>query len=124
MKILWTTAFLVACGGGHAEPAHSAEGEHHEEHGEKHGDMSPAVHDFHETLAPLWHAPKGPDRVTKTCDSAGTLNAKAEATKDADLVAATKALAAECQKEGRPDFESKFHEVHERFHKVAEKSEH
>ena len=104
---------LFACGG--------AQHPEHEEHAEHHGDMSPAVHDFHETLAPLWHAPKGPDRVTKTCDNAATLQSKAKATNDAGLVSATDALAAECAKDGRPDFEAKFSAVHESFHKLAEK---
>lgn len=110
--------FAIACGG-HEEAHHG--GEHRGEH---HGDMKPEVKDFHDTLAPLWHAPKGPDRTQKTCDSAATLQTKAKATNDKDLAAATDALAAECAKEGKPDFESKFHDVHERFHKLAEKSEH
>jgi hypothetical protein len=70
-------------------------------------------------LKPLWHAEKGQERTDKTCAQAKTLHEKAEATKDAELVAATKALAAECEKEGRPDFEARLVSVHERFHALA-----
>lgn len=107
---LFLLLFLFACGGAQ-----------HAEHEEHHDEMAPAVRDFHDTLAPLWHAPKGPERVTKTCDSAPTLQAKAKATNDADLAAATDALAAECAKEGRPDVEAKLAAVHARFHALMEK---
>jgi hypothetical protein len=124
---------LTACGGSSPSPAspHAEHEEHggHEEHedheaAEHHdeGAQSPAVHAFHEALAPLWHADKGPERVTKTCAQAGALHDKAVATKDAELVAATTALVTECEKEGRPEFEARFAAVHESFHGAAKRS--
>ena len=82
------------------------------------------MHDFHEVLAPLWHSDKGPERVAKTCAQAQTLKDKATATNDAELVAATTALDAECKKDGRPDFEARFAAVHESFHGVASRAKH
>jgi hypothetical protein len=124
---------LAACGGAPAAPATptgAEAGEHrHHDHdgkGKDHDDgAQPApVRAFHEALAPLWHADKGPERVAKTCAEAPALKAKAEATSNADLVAATVALVAECDKAGRPEFEARFAAVHERFHALAKHAEH
>jgi hypothetical protein len=125
-------ALLLAACGGSSPPASSPsahdehEGheaaeakEHHDE-----GAQSPAVHDFHDVLAPLWHSEKGPERVAKTCAQAQTLKDKAAATNDAELVSATAALATECAKDGRPDFEARFAAVHESFHGVAKRAKH
>lgn len=126
------TAILCACGGNEPAPAaptnaqtesghHGHHGEHKgSEKGEHHGDLPPPVHAFHETLAPLWHD-KSPDRATKTCAQAETLREKATATNDRELTTLTTELAAECKKDGRPEFEAKFKAVHERFHALAEK---
>ncbi len=70
-------------------------------------------------LAPLWHLDKGPGRADKTCAEVKSLQDKADATKDTELVAAVKALADECAKEGRPEFDARFTGVHERFHALA-----
>jgi hypothetical protein len=119
---------LAACGGSSTPPASAAnEHEAHEaqeakEHHDEGG--SPAIHDFHEVLAPLWHSDKGPERVAKTCAQAQTLKDKAAATNDAELVAATAELDAECKKDGRPDFEARFAAVHESFHGVASRAKH
>jgi hypothetical protein len=119
---LTLTAILHACGGNEPAPASPTNANPNEksEHHEHHGDLPPPVHAFHETLAPLWHD-KSPDRATKTCENAATLEQKANATNDKALISTTAALAAECQKDGRPDFEAKFKAVHERFHALAEK---
>ncbi len=132
---------------GEAGEHHEEHGEHHEEHGEHHGheghhgDAPGPVHDFHEALAPIWHMDKGPDRAAKACAQATALHDKAAAIvsapapeaahadeagwkTDADaLVAATKALAAECEKEGRPQLEERFSALHDGFHKLAERVE-
>jgi hypothetical protein len=113
----------AACGGSSPEPktpSEHAEHSEHEEHGE-HGKLPPPVHAFHEVLAPLWHMGKGAERTAKTCEKAMTLNEKASATGDKELVAATTSLVAECEKEGKPDFDARFKTVHERFHALAEK---
>jgi hypothetical protein len=70
-------------------------------------------------MKPLWHAEKGPGRAEKTCAESKTLHTKAEATKDAELVAAAQALVEECAKDGRPAFDAKFVVLHERFHVLA-----
>jgi hypothetical protein len=133
LSLVATLAALAACGGAPAAPATptgAEAGEHrHHDHdgkGKEHDDSAqPApVRAFHEALAPLWHADKGPERVVKTCAQAPALKAKAEATSDADLVAATAALVAECDKAGRPDFEARFAAVHERFHALSKHAEH
>ena len=148
--VLAALALLAFAGcGGPTPPPASPEAEHHEEgheagHGEgpghHHGHMPPALHEFHEVLAPLWHGDKGPDRVTKTCAQASAMEGKAAAIEQAPapehadgagwkadagaLTAATKALTAECAKEGRPEFEARFGTVHESFEKLASKVAH
>ena len=62
-------------GEGHAE----GEGHHHDK------DMSPPLKSFHDVLAPVYHAEKGPGRVDKTC---------------ADAPAMTKGAAAVANEEG------------------------
>jgi hypothetical protein len=135
-NVIVTSALLAllasasaACGGATPEPAttptSSAKEEHHGDHkgdhkGDHHKDLPAPVHAFHEVLAPLWHLEKGPDRTAKTCAQVATLREKATATADKELLAATTALAAECDKAGRPDFDARFSAVHERFHKLAE----
>ena len=84
---------LAGCGGGDAEGGegehheeasaggeHHGEhhgGEHHGEHGEggghEHGDMHPALHAFHEVLAPAWHADPGEARVAASCEASAQL---------------------------------------------------
>ncbi len=88
-----------------------------------HGNLSAPVKAFHDEMAPLWHADKSPERTAKTCEHAPALQAKAAAVGDKDLIRATSDLAAECGKADRPDFEAKFAEVHNKFHKAAEATE-
>ncbi len=160
-------AFAVPACGGAAPPApaapaapdghekgrekehdHSHEkGEGHGHHGEEHAEhqhLSPQVKDLHETLAPVWHLPKGPERAAKTCEKALAMHDKSvvvqnAATPDlvkehgkeaewkaavAEMVVSGKALVTECEKEGRPAVEERLTAFHERFHKVAEMLEH
>jgi hypothetical protein len=143
-NVLFTTALLaslsaaVACGGneappttptssehgghggGHGDHHGGNKGEHKGEHGDHHKDLPPTTKAFHDVLAPLWHMEKGPDRTAKTCAQIATLRDKATATGNKELVAATTALSAECDKEGRPEFDARFTTVHERFHALAE----
>lgn len=162
---LTTLALAVAVGAcGPSTPAaetpaeHGEHGEHHGEHhehgghgehGEHHGHESEGEHAkltgsvaaFHEVLAPLWHADKGPAREKKTCEAVPTFEQRAAAV-DGEVPEAAKAdaagwhsaaqalaksvgdLKAECGKPegGRADFEAKFHGVHEAFHGIAERA--
>lgn len=128
---------LVACGGSASAPPASARhgeghehGEHgHGEHGHEHGEhgehakLSPALKDFHEVLAPVWHSPAGAERVAKTCTASETLSAKATATGDAELIASTAETKKACAATGRPVevVESAIMKVHQRFHAIAER---
>ncbi len=121
-----------------AEDAHG-----HQEHGEhgahEHPEMTGSVREMHDVLAPLWHAPKSPEREVKTCEAVPTFvqraaaieknppesaHAKEEAyqTGAKGLISAVSSLEAECAKPtgGRAEFDAKFHDVHEAFHKVLE----
>jgi len=128
---LVATVFATAGCGNNPEPATPAgehpghgNGEHgqHGEHGEQHHpDLTPQLHAFHEVMGPLWHLEKGPDRAAKTCAQGAALRDKATATGDKDLLAATTSLVAECEKEGKPEFDARFVAVHDRFHALAEK---
>jgi hypothetical protein len=123
--------------GEHAKHEHGEHGHEHGEHGE-HPKLAGAMHEFHEVLAPLWHAEKSPERAKKTCEAVPTFEQRAaavdkEAPADAarasahhaaaqGLIAAVGELKTECAKPeaGRADFEAKFKAMHEAFHKVME----
>ncbi len=124
-----------------AEPTVSdSHGEAHEGEPEHaHGAAGGPVDKFHEQLAPLWHAPESPQRVTDTCAAAGTLHGlandivKAGAPEGAapdyldaaqKLVDAVAALHVECGTAERKEFGARFAAVHEAFHGVAERSAH
>lgn len=95
-----------------------------EHEGEEHGEMPPAVHAFHEQLAPLWHAPEGDERAQHTCEAVPAMKAQAAAIEGSEgLVAALDALAEACAADGRPDFAAKFGAVHDAFHAVLEQSQ-
>ena len=139
-------SLLVGGCGGSTPPAEGAHGHHehgeHGEHGEhKHPEMTGAVREMHDVLSPLWHAAKSPEREIKTCEAIPTFvqragaidknvpeSAKAKETAyraaAQGLVTAVGGLEAECAKPagGRAEFDAKFHEVHEAFHKVLENS--
>lgn len=129
----------LACGAS-TPPAAGPADEHAEHHGDHKGGGHPkltgAAHEFHETLAPLWHAPKGPEREVKVCDAVPTFEQRAadvlkEAPEGGDAAARTAAqglvtsvgdLKTECAKPvgGRTDFDAKLSTMHDAFHKVAE----
>jgi hypothetical protein len=81
--------------------------------------MAPGLHDFHEVLAPIWHATPGAERTGKACSGQKDLAAKAAAVGDAELTADVDAVKAACDSKG--DVEGKMSVVHDRFHKLAEK---
>jgi hypothetical protein len=104
------------------EPTH---GPHHKEgKPHEHKELSPALHDFHGVLAPVWHSDAGATRVEKACSGTKPMQEKAKATSDAELIAAVTALEAACAKDGRPEVEAKLAAVHDRFHAVAKLDRH
>jgi hypothetical protein len=109
----------LGCGGSAPPPAEPSKKEH-VEHEEHHQALAPALHDFHEVLAPVWHLPAGAERVTRTCAQASALRDRATATSDGELIATVAALSAACGTEGRADVEARLGAVHERFHALAE----
>lgn len=122
--------FLIACGGNEPPPASPAPPapstpspspatEKKSEHDE-HGAMAPALHDFHEVLAGMWHATPGSERISKTCGGQKELAAKADAVGDAELKAATDAVKTACDKPDHAEVEVKLGVVHDRFHRLAE----
>lgn len=135
--------FALGCGPATPPAEHAGEhGEHAEKHDHEHGEhpkMAGAMHEFHEVLAPLWHADKSPERTKKTCEAVATFETRAAAvdkdvpekaraaepayhTAAQGLIAAVGELKTECAKPeaGRADFEAKFMAMHEAFHKVME----
>jgi hypothetical protein len=142
LLVAFASAALFALGCGPSTP--NAEHEHGEhEHGEhEHGEhpkMAGAMNEFHEVLAPLWHADKSPERTKKTCEAVATFETRAAAvdkdvpesaraaeaayhTAAQGLIAAVGELKTECAKPEHADFEAKFMAVHEAFHKVMESS--
>ena len=92
-----------------------------------------AIGDFHDVLAPLWHADPGPQRTADTCQAAPKMVTLADdvvrsstpawAEKANALKTATAALVEECATT-RAAFDTKFHEVHEAFHATAETGPH
>jgi hypothetical protein len=118
----------AACGG--APPPDAAHaGSQHDEHAEAHEALPPALHAFHEALAPVWHSAPGDERVSKTCAADAELTEKAAPTSDADLVAATAAVAKACadyraatlkDAHALEPVETALAKVHHRFHELAE----
>jgi hypothetical protein len=103
---------LVACGGAPKEAEHA----NHEQKGEHHEAMSPALHEFHEVLAPVWHSDPGAPRVAKACDSSNAMVDKVAATQDPELISAVSAMAKTCMSSDRAQVEDQLTKVHERFH--------
>jgi hypothetical protein len=115
---------LVAGCGGKARP----EADHPDEHGQ----MAPELAKFHDTLAPHWHAERGPQRMKDTCGAMAAFHADAEAVakvaapKDVDaatwrnetkeLTDAVAALDATCQANDAAAFEPAFERVDKGFH--------
>ncbi len=138
-RILITSLFLAACGGGSAPapgPTEPAPTEHHEEGGGERRMLPAPLRAFHDVLAPLWHAEAGPARADSTCAAVADLKAKAAdlvntpedqlknkpafASGIGDLESALNGLDTACQAPGRPDFDGAFTKVHEQFHFLLE----
>ncbi len=96
-------------------------GEHAGHGGGEHAGLTPALKDFHEVLAPIWHTTAGAERVAKACGGEKSLRDKATAVNDSELTAASAALGAACAKEPKADVEAKLGAVHDRFHALAKK---
>ncbi len=145
---LLLASIVVGCGGADAtetaapaQPAPAeavapAEASAAAEEGEQHHAFTGAVDEFHEVLAPLWHAEAGPGRVDATCANTNELSRRADAISDADapagardpiafksraatLVAAVSALQVVCDGD-RAEFDARFTAVHDAFHDLTE----
>lgn len=117
---------IAACGGKqHAAPATAAaapEAAGHGGHGDHHPELPPALHAFHELLAPLWHAAEGDERTQKTCDAVADFRIKAAAVENGtEVVAAVEMLAGACGVAARPEFQAKFGALHDAFHAAMER---
>jgi hypothetical protein len=82
----WIAAFiLVAACGGKTVPEKAYDthshgiGEHHDMEEEHHGVGVAEIDSFHETLAPVWHAPAGAERTKNACASVPTMKDQAAA---------------------------------------------
>jgi hypothetical protein len=141
-------AAAVACGGKAApdqggKPAElGQDGTKHDkgqEMGREMGEMAampPSIAKFHETLAPRWHAPQGPQRMADACAAIGQLHADAGAIVAApppagatpgswsatgqQLAEAVTALEATCKAGDATAFEPAFMRVHTSFHHAME----
>ncbi len=66
-------------GEGHHGKGHHGEGHHGKgHHGEGHGKLEGALGAFHDVLAPIYHAEKGPGRADKACAGTASLKSGAE----------------------------------------------
>jgi len=88
----------------------------------EHGKMPPALHEFHEALAPIWHTTAGAERIAKTCGGEKSLRDKAAAVGDAELTANADAVKAACEKSSKTEVEAKLSSMHDRFHKLVEQA--
>jgi hypothetical protein len=98
---------------------------------------TPELAKFHEVLAPKWHAPEGPKRMTDACAAIGDFSAAADAVAKApppakanaavwtqeskelvDAVAALKIACVESKDSGT--FQKAFAQVHQEFHELLE----
>lgn len=131
---------FAACGGkDKAAPATTptmAQGAHGEHEGGEHAGMSPEMTRFHELLRPLWHADKGPARMTNTCAAVPQLKTESDAIATATppepanadtwtagtraLVAALSELTTACKGTDNAAFETAFGKVHDAFHALME----
>jgi hypothetical protein len=118
------TAQPVTTSGTAAGPEHQEQHASQEDHEKHHEGLSPALHDFHGVLAPVWHSAPGTERVGKACDGVKAMGEKAKATADAELIADVAAVETACAKEGRSEVEAKLTAVHQRFHALAPPKQH
>lgn len=77
---------------------------------------------FHDVLAPLWHAPAGPERVKGICDAVPDLETKAAAIVSSNSEALRKSVAGlkkECANNS-PQIPAQFSAVHDEFHRLID----
>jgi hypothetical protein len=114
--------------GGSADHA----GDHQGGDEEMHDSLSPEMKAFHDLLAPLWHADKGPKRLADTCAAVPQLKTSADAVAKATppiptnadtwttgtraLVAAVGELETACKGKNEAATEAAFAKVHDTFH--------
>ena len=138
-----TLALLISvgCGGkDKAAPATTTTAHEHAGHeggeGGEHAGMSPEMTRFHDLLRPLWHAEKGPARMTGACDAVPQFKTESDAiavatppeAANADtwtagtraLVASIKDLEAACKGADNAAFETAFGKMHDAFHALME----
>jgi hypothetical protein len=147
---------VAACGGSSQEPpkdGHHAEGEGHGEHAEKeghgegegHGDghgekehhhakLDGALKAFHDVLAPVYHAEKGPGRNEQACaatasfkDGAGKVAAEPKGDvaawkTDADTLTKTIGDLESACKGDKAGVEPAIEKVHDAFHALMDKA--
>jgi hypothetical protein len=128
---------LAACGSKSPPPASAEQGAHSANGMEM--TMSPELKKFHDTLAPRWHAEKGPQRVTDTCNAVGQFKSDADAVAKATpprganpddwtsgaklLVDAVAGLETACTRDAEhTGFDDAFAKVHVSFHHMLEAS--
>ena len=123
----------AACGGSKSEPVKPAP---EAPAAAEHESMPPELANFHDTLAPRWHAAKGAERMKSTCDAlpefktGATTIASSAPPKGADsqawtdgagkLAAALEELETECKANDAAKFETAFEQVHVSFHRLLE----
>lgn len=120
---------VLGCGGKAADPA--APGDRPAA-----ADGKAAVEKFHDTLAPRWHAERGPKRVADTCGAMAQFRSEADALAAAPapagadpaawtdrgkaLVESVAQLNIICKTNDPAAFEVAFEQVHTNFHNVME----
>jgi hypothetical protein len=150
MTKAWMCALVLAaaCGSKKSEPATSTTtseptggSDMNKEMAEHHAEMAkmpPEIGQFHEVLAPRWHAEKGPQRMKDTCAALPEFHAGADAlakatpptTANADrwtastrqLTDAVTGLDDTCKANDATKFETAFEKVHVSFHGVMEQA--
>lgn len=146
-RIALLVVALAACGGApgpsgpldtareqqpHAVSPHAAPGSEHDALAR----LPPAVSQFHDVLAPRWHADKGPQRMADTCAAIGDFRSGAQAIAaaeapagsdeaawqqaTADLASSVTALDGACKVKDAEAFEPAFERVHASFHRVMD----
>jgi hypothetical protein len=138
----------AACGGNKTAPATTTTTQPAEPHGHEHEGsggagaeheaLTPELTAFHDLLAPLWHAEKGPKRIKDTCAAVPQFKTSADAVAKATpptkanadtwtqgtraLVDSVNALETACKTNDSAKFEAAFHNVHEAFHRLMEQA--
>ena len=133
MKLSLLVIVLAACGS--PKPAPTTPPAEKGETGELDG-APPELVKFHDTLAPRWHAAKGPERMASTCGAIADFvsgadgvakatppakgNASAWAQESKELTEAVAALKTVCEAKDAAKFEAAFAGVHQEFHELLE----